>query len=40
MTCHHYKMQLKQTMNRNTCQGNEGVKHNIKFEGQNNEIIK
>ena len=40
MTCHHYQTQMKQTMNRNICKGNEGVKHKIKFEGQNNEIIK
>ena len=40
MICHHYEMQMKQTMNRNICKRNEGVKHKIKFEGQNNEIIK
>ena len=40
MTCHHYQTQMKQTMNRNICKGNEGVKHKIKFEGQNYEIIK
>ena len=40
MTCHHYQMQMKQTMNRNICKGNEGAKHNIEFEEQKNEIIK
>ena len=33
-TCHHYQMQMKQTI------GNKGVKHNIKFEEQKNGIIK
>ena len=46
MTCQHYRMQMKQTMNRYIYIymyiyiGNEGVKHNIKFEEQKNEIIK
>ena len=44
MTCHHYEMQMKQAMNRYIYIyiyiGNEGVKHNIKFEEQKNEIIK
>jgi len=30
----HYQMQMKQTI------GNEGVKHNMKFEEQKNGIIK